>query len=51
MIIIKLLINNMDTVFEELILLLFYCRELLEYKIVVYWNLFILFINIRLIIE
>ena len=23
---IKLLINNMDTVFEELILLLFYCR-------------------------
>ena len=32
MIIIKLLINNMDAVFEEVILLLFYCRELLEYK-------------------
>ena len=48
MIIIKLLINNMDTVFVELIVLLFYCRELLEYKWVVYWKLFI---NIRLIIE
>ena len=29
MIIIK---NNMAAVFEEVILLLFYCRELLEYK-------------------